>query len=62
MHEAPNGERLNTYREMGEALLGEAGVVGWGARWVVGATRRRQAAVSGARSAGLGSFGCGHRS
>jgi hypothetical protein len=23
LHEAPNGERLNTYREMGEAILGE---------------------------------------
>jgi hypothetical protein len=22
LHEAPNGERLNTYREMGEAILG----------------------------------------
>lgn len=29
MHEQPNGERLNTYREIGEAVLGEQSKGGW---------------------------------
>ena len=26
LHELPNGTRLNTYKEMGEALLGECAI------------------------------------